>query len=107
MKNRIINFKLAIDTIRQHIEDFDLPYKEIGYENVDYTKNNPRTEYPMCYTFRFHSVNYIHIIINEEKYVVEDALHFDEEDYWKIFTDIKDLKMWLSKMSVEYKEYDI
>lgn len=107
MKTRIINFKLAVDTIRQHIEDFDLPYKEIGYENVDYVKNNPRTEYPMCYTFRFYSINYIHIIINEEKYVVEDGLHFDAENYWKTFTDIKDLKMWLSKMSVEYKEYDI
>lgn len=104
MNTRVINSHLAIKTVREHLELFDLPYKEIGYENIDYASKGvkPSTNHPVCYTFRFHTVNYIHIMLNEEKYVVEDGYNYDE--YWRTFTNMIELKMFLSKISAEYKE---
>lgn len=104
MNTRLIDSHLAIKTVREYLELFDLPYKEIGYENVDYSAKDikPNLIYPVCYTFRFHTVNYIHIMLNEEKYIMEDGFNYG--DYWKTFTNIIELKMFISKISVNYKE---
>jgi hypothetical protein len=104
MNTRLIDSHLAIKTVREYLELFDLPYKEIGYENIDYSAKNikPNLTHPVCYTFRFHTVNYIHIMLNEEKYIMEDGFNYG--DYWKTFTNIIELKMFISKISVNYKE---
>lgn len=100
---RIIQQQMAINAVRENLELFDLPYKEIGEENFDYL-NNKKTDTPACYTFRFETVNYIHIILDEEMYVYEDGLHDDPGEYVK--TDkFYDLKYWIAKMSAEYKKY--
>ena len=99
---RIIQQNMAIDAVRNVLESFDLPYKEIGEENYDY-ENSKVTDYPKCYTFRFETVNYIHIVLDEETYIYEDGLHF-EDKYITVTNKFSDIKFWLSKMSSEYKQ---
>ena len=44
---RIIQQNMAIDAVRNLLELFDLPYKEIGEESYDY-ENTKATDYSKC-----------------------------------------------------------
>lgn len=93
---------MAIDAVRNVLELFDLPYKEIGEENYDY-ENSKATDYSKCYTFRFETVNYIHIVLDEEKYIYEDGLHF-ETMYITVTDQFVNLKSWIARQAAEYKQ---
>jgi len=99
---RVIQQNMAIDAIRNLLESFDLPYKEIGEENYDY-ENSKVTDYPKCYTFRFETVNYIHIVLDEETYIYEDGLHF-ESKYITVTDQFVNLKFWIARQAAEYKQ---
>lgn len=99
---RIIQQNMAIDAVRNVLESFDLPYKEIGEENYDY-ENSKATDYPKCYTFRFETVNYIHIVLDEETYIYEDGLHF-ETKYITVTDQFVNLKFWIARQAAEYKQ---
>ena len=93
---------MAIDAVRNLLELFDLPYKEIGEESYDY-ENTKATDYSKCYTFRFETVNYIHIVLDEEKYIYEDGLHF-ETKYITVTDQFINLKSWIARQAAEYKQ---
>ena len=93
---------MAIDAVRNLLELFDLPYKEIGEESYDY-ENSKTTDYSKCYTFRFETVNYIHIVLDEETYIYEDGLHF-EDKYITVTDQFINLKSWIARQAAEYKQ---
>lgn len=101
--DRYIKLDLARKTVEKLLEENDMPYKDIGYENRDY-EHNEDTATPKCYTFRFHTMNYIHIDILEEKYVVEDAWDFGTDEYIKVFDNFTDLKIWMVHAANNYKQ---
>ena len=102
MKRRI-QLQMAIDAVRENLEFFDLPYKE-GEDNFDYLTVE-YTDRPVCYTFSFHNVNFIHIIFDEELYLFQDGLHMEPGEYVK--TDkFYELKFWIAKSASEYKKYE-
>lgn len=101
--DRYIKLDLAIKTVEKLLEENDVPYKDIGYENHDY-EHDEDTPTPKCYTIRFHTMNYIHIDILEEKYVVEDAWNFGTDEYIKVFDNFTDLKIWILHTANYYKQ---
>ena len=99
MKRRI-QLQMAIDAVRENLEFFDLPYKE-GEENFDYlTAEN--TDRPVCYTFSFHDVNFIHIIFDEEQFMNTDqALNLYTQGFFNAFMAYK--KRYNENITIPYE----
>lgn len=96
---RLIRLKLAIDTVIEDLDLFDLPYKIVGYENYNY-ETDEDTQMPWCYTIKILN-SFIHIVLDEEKYIFYSKLTDTE-----IITDhIQDIKMWFGKLSQQYHKF--
>ena len=98
---------LAIETVKEEIGMAGLPSKDAGYEAYDYI-HDCETEEPWCYGIYLCTTKdglkrpWIHIVIDEEKYMCYDEFTSDTP----FITDkIQDIKMWLGKFTYDYNKF--